>query len=591
MKKALYSLATGLSLAACHDAVSPTPERSSPPDLARSGVPIPNQYIVVLNDRAPDAVVSAPQMVAAHGGRLGYTYRNALKGFSAQLTEAAAAALARHPSVQYVMQDQTVYAIAEQPGATWGIDRVDQRDLPLSTSYVYNATGAGANGYILDTGTRYSHSEFEGRAFFGYDVIGDGQNGNDCNGHGTHVAGTVGGKTYGVAKAVRLFSVRVLGCNGSGSFAGVIAGVDWVTANHVKPAVANMSLGGGAYPPLDEAIRNSVAAGVTYSVAAGNSSANACNYSPARAPEALTIGATDRYDQEAYFSNYGTCVDFLGPGAGVTSSWHTSDGATNTISGTSMAAPHVAGAAALFLEGSPAASPLEVEQALEGNASGNTITLWSGAYGTPNLLVYTGFIAGEPPPPPPPAPAAPTNLTATAAGTSRIDLGWSDNATNETGFNIERCQGDGCSNFAEIATVGANVSSFANTGLAASTTYRYRVRARNAGGFSDYSNEASATTADPPPNTAPVARWTWSCNDRNCSFNGTSSTDDKGVTAYSWDFGDGSTGSGATVSKRYQQRGTYSVTLTVRDAEGLSNARTCAVTAPRNTTGSGTCAP
>jgi subtilisin family serine protease len=591
MKRALYSLAASLSLAACHDAVSPTPERSSPPDLAQSGTTVPNQYIIVLNDRAPDAVVSAPQLVATQGGRLGYTYRNALKGFSAQLTEAAAAALAKHPSVRYVEQDQLMYAITEQPGATWGIDRVDQRDLPLSTTYVYNATGNGVNGYILDTGIRYSHSDFGGRAVFGYDVIGDGRNGNDCHGHGTHVAGTVGSTTYGVAKALRLFAVRVLGCTGSGTTAGVIAGVDWVTTNHVKPAVANMSLGGGASNALDEAVRNSVAAGVTYSVAAGNSSANACNTSPARAAEALTIGATDSYDQEAWFSNYGTCVDLLAPGVAVTSAWHTSDGATNTISGTSMAAPHVAGAAALVLEGDPTASPPQVEQALEGNASANTITLYSGAYGTPNLFVYTAFIAGDPPPPPPDPPSAPTNLVATASGSSQINLAWTDNATNDTGFNIERCQGTGCTDFAEIATVGADVTSFSNTGLAASTSYSYQVRARNGGGFSDYSNVASATTAAPPPNTAPVARWTWSCNDRNCNFNGTSSTDDKGVTAYSWSLGDGSTASGPTVSKRYQQRGTYNVTLTVRDAEGLSDGSTCPVTVPRNTTRSGTCGP
>ena len=249
--------------------------------------------------------------------------------------------------------------------------------------------------YIVDTGIRTAHTEFGGRASVGYDAVGDGQNGNDCNGHGTHVAGTVGGATYGVAKAVQLVAVRVLNCQGSGTNAGVIAGVDWVTANAIKPAVANMSLGGGAYAPLDTAVRNSIASGVTYALAAGNSNANACNSSPSRVTEALVVGASTRTDARASFSNYGTCLDLFAPGQDITSAWNTSNTATNTISGTSMAAPHVAGAAALYLATNTTASPAAVQSAIITASTPNVIG--NPGTGSPNRLLYTGTGGTTPP--------------------------------------------------------------------------------------------------------------------------------------------------------------------------------------------------
>jgi subtilisin family serine protease len=323
-----------------------------------------------------------------------YTYQHALKGFAARMSAQAAAALARNPNVAFVEQDQEVFLSATQTGATWGIDRIDQKALPLSGTYTYAATGVGVNAYIIDTGIRFSHSEFGGRAKTGFDAVTVGGTAADCQGHGTHVAGTVGGAIYGVAKAVNLYAVRVLNCQGSGSNSGVIAGVDWVASNHVKPAVANMSLGGGASTAIDNAVKGLIDKGVTTAVAAGNGNwlgiaQNACNYSPARVPSAITVGATTSSDAKASYSNYGTCLDLFAPGSGVTSAWYQSDTQTNTISGTSMAAPHVAGVAALYLQRTPAATPQQVRDAL---ASGATVGVVSRAgSGSPNRLLFTAY--------------------------------------------------------------------------------------------------------------------------------------------------------------------------------------------------------
>jgi subtilisin family serine protease len=358
----------------------------------RAAQPVPGQYIVVLKERTSDVRAISEEHARAHGGRVDRTFHHALRGYVLHAPEAVARRVAEDPRVSYVEENGVVHAIATQTGATWGIDRIDQRALPLDQSYTYNATGAGVNAYIIDTGIRITHSEFGGRAFSGFTSITDGNGTNDCNGHGTHVAGTVGGSTYGVAKGVTLHAVRVLDCAGSGTYEGVIAGVDWVTANRVLPAVANMSLGGGASQAVDDAVTASIASGVTYAIAAGNDNANACNYSPARTPNALTIGATTSADARASYSNYGTCVDLFAPGSSITSAWSTSDTSTNTISGTSMATPHVCGAAALYLSANPAASPAQVEAALEANATPGAVT--SPGTGSPNLLLYSAFIGG-----------------------------------------------------------------------------------------------------------------------------------------------------------------------------------------------------
>jgi subtilisin family serine protease len=373
---------------------------------------IPDQYIVVLKDDIPGLDVDsiAAELANGHGGVMGHVYRYALKGFSIRLPEAAAVALSHDPRVEYVEEDGEVHLSATQFSPPWGLDRIDQRSLSLSGTYTYTNTGAGVHVYVIDTGIYAAHTEFGGRANGnGMTSIADGNGTNDCYGHGTHVAGIVGGSTYGVAKGVTLHPVRVLNCSGSGSDSTVMAGVDWVTANRIGPAVANMSLGGGPSSSLDQAVRNSINSGVTYVIAAGNWNSPAMNFSPARVAEALTVAATGNYenpanpvsDQRASFSNWGSAVDLFAPGVGVLSAWpnfaaipgctltsSTPNASTVICSGTSMAAPHVAGAAALYLQTHPSATPSEVGGVIRHTATKNVV---GDPVGSPNLLLFTNY--------------------------------------------------------------------------------------------------------------------------------------------------------------------------------------------------------
>jgi subtilisin family serine protease len=335
------------------------------------------RFIVTVVDGVDSRDVAADHRRG--GAEIDFVYKTALNGFAGAMSEAQLGELQRDRRVTRIERDGVVTANETQVNATWGLDRIDTRQLVLDGAYAYDQTGSGVDAYIIDTGIRFSHSDVTGRAVFGYDAFGG--TGADCNGHGSHVAGTVGGTTWGVAKAVQLHAVRVLDCNGSGSWSGVIAGLDWVVADHadLMPAVANMSLGGGASSSVDDAVQAVIDDGVTVVVAAGNGNQagraqDACNYSPARVPAAVTIGATTSSDAKTSWSNYGSCVDLFAPGASIASAWHTSDSATNTISGTSMAAPHVAGVAALHLQGDPDATAAEVRDAIYAASTKGIVT-------------------------------------------------------------------------------------------------------------------------------------------------------------------------------------------------------------------------
>ncbi|GAA4605631.1 subtilisin family serine protease [Actinoplanes octamycinicus] len=354
---------------------------------ADSATAIGGSYVVVLKSGEADRS-RADRITRRYGGTVSRVFGHAVEGWTAKLSAAQAARLAADPAVAAVEADQTVRIAGTQTGAPWGLDRIDQRTRPLNNTFVYGPS-TGVTVYVVDTGITVTHQDFGGRASYGYDAVDGDTVAQDGNGHGTFVAGVAAGTTYGVAKTANVVGVRVLDNNGSGTTAGVIAGIDWVTANATPGrSVANLSLGGGTSSTLDAAVRRSISAGIPYAIAAGNSGVNASGSSPARVTEALTVGATDSADTRASWSNYGSVLDLFAPGVSITSAWRTSNTATYTGSGTSFAAPHVAGAVALYLSAHPGASVTTVNAAIVNAATTGVVT--SPGSGSPNRLLYTG---------------------------------------------------------------------------------------------------------------------------------------------------------------------------------------------------------
>ncbi len=562
MRKVALPAVLLCGLAACSDTPS-SPQVATPfipTSAARAqagAVPIPGQYIVRFRSTSPNALSNAQYAERTVGGVTKFVYTTVLNGAAMLLTDAAAAALRLDPRVLSVDQDQVVSINATQNNPpSWGLDRVDQRNLPLSASYSYGPSGSGVTAYILDTGLNFAQSDFGGRASAGVDEITVGGGAVDCHGHGTHTAGTVGSATYGVAKGVTIVAVRVLDCSGNGSYAAVIAGIDWVTAHATKPAVASMSLGGPYSQALNDAVTASLNAGIQYAIAAGNAGTPACNDSPGSTPGVITVGATSITDGFASFSNRGSCVALNAPGVNIKSLWIGADGTTNTISGTSMATPHVAGVIAQYLQLNPTATPAQVRSALIANATPNVIG--GVPAGTPNLLLYNGFLSASPP-----VANFTSSCTALACNFDPSTSTALPAATYLWTF------GD-----ATTGTGKTPTHSYATGG-----TYAVTLTVTDANGSN---SKTSNVTVSGTTNQAPVARYTITCPTRRCTADGSTSSDDVGIISYRWNWGDGrsETHAGPIANNTWAVAGTYNIVLTVTDGGGLTHSVTKQVVIP-----------
>ncbi len=569
---------TALTLGACADAPTAVSEPDAPSlAVAEPGVQALSanrSYIVQFVDDERDPAGLARKIVASQGGALRFTYTAALKGFAADLPEQAVEALKRNPRIRLVEPDVQMFLSSggtQSSPPSWGLDRIDQSSNTLDRSYTYANNGGGVHAYIFDTGIRSTHEQFAGRIGTGYTVIADGNGTEDCAGHGTHVAGTVGGSNHGVAKGVTLHPIRVFGCSGGASTSGIISALDWVVRNGARPAVANMSLGGSFSSSFNTAVENAVAAGIVVVVAAGNSTLDACTVSPASAPNAITVGSSASTGAVSSFSNHGACVDVFAPGTSIVSTYYTSNTATAQMSGTSMASPHVAGAAALYLAANPSATPAQVAAAISGNATTGALT--SLPANTVNKLLFTGFIGGAttptPPTEPPPTEPPPANVAPTAGfAVSCTGLGCSftDQSSDSDGTIASRqwAFGDGSASTATNPT----------RTYAAAGTYTVTLTVTDNSGAKTTASRSVTVTA--PSNAAPVASLSISCKGgrSSCSFDASASTDDKGIVRYEFNFGDGSPVLSTTQSKvsyKYPRTGSFTATVTVYDASGLSD--------------------
>jgi aqualysin 1 len=593
-----------LCISACSNTTAPIPTQSSAP---RTPVNAPaadvwaGHYIVVLKDGVASSEDVAHRRSLSKTLTMDQHFKTVLHGFSAAISDEDLDSVRNDPAVQSVVQDRYVHQLGTETGMGWALDRVDQHGMPLNGAFAYGATGAGVNIYVVDGGIRYTHAEFGGRAHFAFDALGG--NGSDCNGHGTGVAGVAAGSVHGVAKGATIWSVRVFPCSGTTTLSTILAGVDWVTANHRSPAVANLSLGAAAAPILDSAVARSIRSGVTYVVAGGNNGGDACAMSPGKLKEVINVGATDASDARASWSNYGSCISMFAPGVAVASADYYSDVALSSWNGTSVAAPMVTGAVALYLQGHPTASPATVRSGIVGNTTNGSVTNLAGSA---SKLLYTAWI-GSTPAAPPAAPAAPPVAPA---------------IPSSTGAAVSyKCASNVCAFDASSSHPAAGVSSIAwnfgdgKTGTGntwvhtypSSASYTWSVvitdksgkkystgKAVSPASASGSSTSSSPSTPPPPSTPAPSpigavggVGVSYKCVSKVCVFDASASQPTKGVTGYYWTFGDGATASGRNVTHTYKSANSVTWHVSIGTGTGKKY-MTIKTIAPMSASGSST---
>ena len=599
MKRLLAVCAGTLFLAACNDATAPITPKSSAPVAPSNGPNAdirPGHYIVLLKSGAPSAEAVVHRHALSKALTVDQHFKTVMHGFAAAFSEEDLDSLRNDPDVERIEPDRIVHQLGSETGMGWALDRVDQHAMPLNGSFSYGATGSGVNIYVVDGGIRYSHTEFGGRAHFAFDALGG--DGSDCNGHGTGVAGVAAGSVHGVAKSANIYSVRVFPCSGTTNLSTILAGVDWVTAHHKSPAVANLSLGAAAAPILDTAVERSIRSGVTYVVAAGNNGGDACAMSPGKLPDVINVGASDASDSRASWSNYGSCVHIFAPGVAVGSADYYSDVSYANWNGTSMAAPLVSGAVALYLQEHPTASPSAVRSAMLSSTTSGVI---SNASGSANRLLYTSFIGTVSAPAPAPAPAPTTSTPPTAAPVGGVGVSYRC-ASRACNFDAGSSQptggvtsykwyfGDGSSATGRTAshTYGSSPSYRWVLYISTGTGKRYAVdnSITPASASGTVSSTAPTyvppTTSSPPPSGGSFsANFTVSCNVKHsCTFDASSSVIPNGVSSFNWFFGDGYEGTTVRVTHDYSGRKTVSVRLKIYDKTYAYREITKTVTVP-----------
>ena len=603
MKRLLAVCAGSLFLVACNDATAPTIPKSSAPAAPSNG---PNadiragHYIVLLKSGAPSAETVVHRHALSKALTVDQHFKTVMHGFAAAVNDEDLDSLRNDPDVERIEPDRYVHQLGSETGMGWALDRIDQHDMPLNGAFSYGATGSGVNIYIVDGGIRYSHTEFGGRAHFAFDALGG--DGSDCNGHGTGVAGVAAGSVHGVAKSANIYSVRVFPCSGTSTLSTILAGVDWVTAHHKSPAVANLSLGAAAAPILDTAVERSIRSGVTYVVAAGNNGGDACAMSPGKLPDVINVSAIDASDARPSWSNYGSCVSIFAPGVAVGSADYYSDVALASWNGTSVAAPMVSGAVALYLQEHPTASPSTVRSAILGGTTGGVVINTSGSA---NRLLYTSFIGSVSAPAPAPAPA-PTTTTAPApapiapvggVGVSyrcasracAFDAGSSQPTGGVTSYKWYFGDGSSATGRAVSHTYGSSPSYSWVLYISTGTGKRYAVgksitpASASGSATSTYPTYIPPTTTSPPPSTSGSfsANFTVSCNSRHqCTFDASSSVVPNGVSSFNWWFGDGYEGTTVKLTHDYSGPKTVSVLLKIYDKTLAYRTITKSVTIP-----------